>query len=106
MASLKFKELSGTIGWTACPYYFHLFYFCDIVLTSLYDITCSGISTLHAVFIATISLYFVFWSELFSDHNSAGLITERNSPLSTFTLGVSVCILIYLILLLYFIFRK
>ncbi|KAG8385140.1 hypothetical protein BUALT_Bualt03G0010800 [Buddleja alternifolia] len=49
-----------------------------------------GISTLHAIFISIVSLYFVFWSELFSDRNSAGLITLRNSPLSTFALGVSV----------------
>ncbi|KAL6561871.1 hypothetical protein OROGR_002878 [Orobanche gracilis] len=49
-----------------------------------------GVSTLHAVFISAMSLYFVFWSDLFSDHNSAGLVTFRNSPLSTFALGISV----------------
>ncbi|KAL6588033.1 hypothetical protein OROMI_001011 [Orobanche minor] len=43
---------------------------------------------LHAVFISAMSLYFVFWSDLFSDHNSTGLITFRNSPLSTFALGL------------------
>ncbi|CAA0832943.1 TRAM- LAG1 and CLN8 (TLC) lipid-sensing domain containing protein [Striga hermonthica] len=49
-----------------------------------------GVSTLHAVFISAMSLYFVFWSELFSDNNSAGLITFRYSSLSTFALGLSV----------------
>ncbi|GER44678.1 hypothetical protein STAS_21586 [Striga asiatica] len=49
-----------------------------------------GVSTLHAVFISAMSLYFVFWSELFSDNNSAGLITFRYSSLSTFALGMSV----------------
>ncbi|KAA8537108.1 hypothetical protein F0562_029586 [Nyssa sinensis] len=49
-----------------------------------------GMSTVHAIFIATMSLYFVFWSDLFSDHRLAGLVTFRSSPLSTFTLGVSV----------------
>ncbi|KAL7131262.1 hypothetical protein ABFS83_13G186800 [Erythranthe nasuta] len=49
-----------------------------------------GTSTLHAVFISIISLYFVFWSELFSDQNSTGIITLRSSPLSTFALGMSV----------------
>ncbi|KAM7524666.1 hypothetical protein LguiA_014568 [Lonicera macranthoides] len=49
-----------------------------------------GISTVHALFIATMSLYFVFWSDLFSDHHIGGLVTFRSSPLSTFTLGVSV----------------
>ncbi|KAL1537587.1 TLC domain-containing protein 4-B-like [Salvia divinorum] len=50
-----------------------------------------GISTLHAVFISIMSLYFVFWSELFSDQNhSAGLVTFRNSSISTFSLGLSV----------------
>ncbi|KAL0352705.1 UNVERIFIED_CONTAM: hypothetical protein Sangu_0851800 [Sesamum angustifolium] len=34
------------------------------------------------------SVYFVFWSDLFADHNSAGPITLRNSPLSTFVLGI------------------
>lgn len=49
-----------------------------------------GVSTLHAIFISTMSLYFVFWSDLFSDHQSTGLITFRNSTPSTVTLGVSV----------------
>ncbi|KAI5670979.1 hypothetical protein M9H77_11343 [Catharanthus roseus] len=48
------------------------------------------ISTFHAIFIATLSLYFVFWSDLFSDDQLAGLITHRHSTLSTFSLGVSV----------------
>ncbi|KAK4578031.1 hypothetical protein RGQ29_028243 [Quercus rubra] len=48
-----------------------------------------AISTLHAIFITTISLYFVFWSDLYSDQ-FAGLITLRCSQLSTFALGVSV----------------
>uniref|UniRef100_A0A5B7BRC0 Putative transmembrane protein 56-like n=1 Tax=Davidia involucrata TaxID=16924 RepID=A0A5B7BRC0_DAVIN len=49
-----------------------------------------GISTVHAFFIATMSMYFVFWSDLFSDYQLAGLVTFRSSPLSNFTLGVSV----------------
>lgn len=49
---------------------------------------CRAISTLHAIYIATISLYFVFWSDLYSDQ-FAGLIILRCSQLSTFALGVS-----------------
>ncbi|XP_073299829.1 uncharacterized protein [Primulina huaijiensis] len=49
-----------------------------------------GVSTLHAILISTASLYFVFWSDLFSDDLSTGLIILRNSTLSTVTLGVSV----------------
>ncbi|CAI9090472.1 OLC1v1025250C2 [Oldenlandia corymbosa var. corymbosa] len=49
-----------------------------------------GISTLHAIFISIMSLYFVFWSDLFSDPRLPGVITLRSSGLSTFTLGVSV----------------
>ncbi|CAK9136208.1 unnamed protein product [Ilex paraguariensis] len=49
-----------------------------------------GISSVHAIFIASMSLYFVFGSDLFSDQHLDGLITFRSSPLSTFTLGVSV----------------
>lgn len=35
------------------------------------------------------SLYFVFWSELYSDRQLSSLITLRHSMLSTFSLGVS-----------------
>lgn len=49
-----------------------------------------GISTIHAIFITIMSLYFVFWSDLFSDQRLAGSITFRSSPLSNFALGVSV----------------
>ncbi|KAK8524676.1 hypothetical protein V6N13_015687 [Hibiscus sabdariffa] len=48
-----------------------------------------GISTVHAVFISALSLYFVFGANLFSDE-LAGLLVFRSSPLSTFGLGVSV----------------
>lgn len=67
-------------------------YFGDPFLTSniLFHYLCSGMSTAHAIFIATISLYFVFWSDLYSDHHLGGLITFRSSPLSSFALGVSV----------------
>ncbi|KAK1557677.1 hypothetical protein Q3G72_029416 [Acer saccharum] len=49
-----------------------------------------GLSTIHAIYITAMSLYFVFWSDLFSDQQFAGLITFRSSALSTFGLGVSV----------------
>ncbi|XP_044509232.1 TLC domain-containing protein 4-B-like isoform X1 [Mangifera indica] len=49
-----------------------------------------GISTIHATFISAMSVYFVFWSDLFSDQQLDGLVIFRNSPLSTFALGVSV----------------
>ncbi|CAA2985055.1 transmembrane 56-like isoform X1 [Olea europaea subsp. europaea] len=64
-------------------------YFSNTFLT-LFVFFCSGVSTLHAIFISITSLYFVFWSDLFSDYHSAELITFRNSPVSTFALGVSV----------------
>ncbi|XP_039049115.1 TLC domain-containing protein 4-like [Hibiscus syriacus] len=46
-------------------------------------------STTHAIFISTLSLYFVFLSDLFSDPKLLGLIVFRSSTLSTFGLGVS-----------------
>nr|XP_011460458.1 PREDICTED: probable aspartic protease At2g35615 isoform X1 [Fragaria vesca subsp. vesca] len=49
-----------------------------------------GISSIHAIFITVLSLYFVFWSDLFSDQQLAGLVTFRSSSLSVFGLGVSV----------------
>ncbi|KAK1368140.1 Transmembrane protein 56-B [Heracleum sosnowskyi] len=49
-----------------------------------------GMSTAHAIFISTMSLYFVFWSDLYSDQLLAGPITFRSSQLSSFSLGLSV----------------
>ncbi|CAN1150864.1 TLC domain-containing protein 4-B [Linum perenne] len=49
-----------------------------------------GMSSLHAIFITALSLYFVFWSDLFSDKTNAGYVTLRSSPLSIFGLAVSV----------------
>nr|GMD94782.1 transmembrane protein 56-B-like [Ipomoea batatas] len=49
-----------------------------------------AISTIHAIFISIMSLYFVFWSDLFSENYPAGLLTFRNSSMSTFTLGISI----------------
>ncbi|XP_062160343.1 uncharacterized protein LOC133867609 isoform X1 [Alnus glutinosa] len=49
-----------------------------------------GISTLHAIFITVVSLYFVFWSDLFSDQQLSGIVTFRSSPLSVFALGILV----------------
>ncbi|XP_034676810.1 uncharacterized protein LOC117915381 [Vitis riparia] len=47
-----------------------------------------SISTFHAIFITVMSLYFVFWSDLYSDELLAGFVTFRSSSLSTFSLGV------------------
>ncbi|XP_022994862.1 transmembrane protein 56-like [Cucurbita maxima] len=49
-----------------------------------------GVSTIHAIYISIMSLYFVFWSDLFSDQRHAGLLTFQSSTLSTFILGISV----------------
>ncbi|KAL0929089.1 hypothetical protein M5K25_001029 [Dendrobium thyrsiflorum] len=49
-----------------------------------------GMSSVHAIFITFMSVYLVFFSDLFSDDIAKGLITFRSSNLSTFTLGVSV----------------
>ncbi|CAH8346092.1 unnamed protein product [Eruca vesicaria subsp. sativa] len=50
-----------------------------------------GISTVHAIFISLMSLYFVFFSDFFSNQTTLqGLMVFRSSPLSNFGLGVSV----------------
>ncbi|XP_042478422.1 TLC domain-containing protein 4-B-like isoform X1 [Macadamia integrifolia] len=69
-------------------YYFKSF----AALTKIQRIEWSnrGISTFHAIFITIMSLYFVIFSDLFSDHRLAGLVIFRSSTLSTFILGVSV----------------
>lgn len=46
-------------------------------------------SNAHAIYITVISVYLVFFSNLFSDQHG-GLITSRTSSLSHFTLGVSI----------------
>ncbi|XP_018680165.2 uncharacterized protein LOC103982215 isoform X5 [Musa acuminata AAA Group] len=48
-----------------------------------------GMSSAHAIFITAMSLYLVFFSDLFSDRTE-GLVIFRSSSLSIFTLGVSV----------------
>lgn len=50
-------------------------------------------SSVHAIFIAAMSLYLVFFSDLFSDDLANGPITYRNSQLSSFTLGVMIVII-------------
>ncbi|XP_058071999.1 uncharacterized protein LOC131220975 isoform X4 [Magnolia sinica] len=47
-----------------------------------------GISTVHAIFITVMSMYLVFFSNLYSDDRLAGLIVFRSSQLSSFALGV------------------
>ncbi|KAB2009087.1 hypothetical protein ES319_D10G143300v1 [Gossypium barbadense] len=47
-----------------------------------------GISITHAISIFALSLYFIFWSDLFSDPHLTGLMVFRSSQLSTFGLGV------------------
>lgn len=49
-----------------------------------------AISTIHALFITAMSLYLVFWSDLYSDQELKAFVTLQSSPLSTFALGVSV----------------
>lgn len=46
-------------------------------------------SMFHALFITTVSLYFVFWSDFYSDDMLRGPLTFRSSALSKFALGVS-----------------
>ncbi|KQK09939.1 transmembrane protein 56 [Brachypodium distachyon] len=48
-----------------------------------------GMSTIHAMFITFMSVYLVFFSDLFSDQLD-GPVTLRSSNISNFTLGVSV----------------
>ncbi|CAA6673910.1 unnamed protein product [Spirodela intermedia] len=44
----------------------------------------------HAIYITVMSLFLVFYSDLFSDDAPGGPTVFRSSPLSIFTLGVSV----------------
>lgn len=88
LAFQKSNVLSGITGdliWTLHHLIlsFHLYISIDVFWLSY-----SAISTVHAIFITVLSLYLVFWSDLYSDYRLAGLVTLRTSPLSTFALGV------------------
>lgn len=48
-----------------------------------------GISTIHAIYITTMALYFTFWSDVFANNKLAGPVSFQRSSLSTFGLGVS-----------------
>ncbi|KAF8092860.1 hypothetical protein N665_0400s0058 [Sinapis alba] len=63
-----------------------------IILTKIQRIEWNnrGISTVHAIFISAMSLYFVFWSDLFSDRWHNDLVVFRSSRLSSLGLGLSI----------------
>lgn len=87
MVLQKFNELSGTIGECMFQYYHPVIYFkCT---DNQWPKFGRGMSTIHAVFITAMSLYFVFWSDLFSDHQHTGIVTLRSSQFSIVGLGVS-----------------
>ncbi|CAM8927173.1 hypothetical protein QQ045_023752 [Rhodiola kirilowii] len=69
---------------------FHLPWLCQSSLDLALSLISRGISTVHALFIAALALYFVFWSDLFADKTHLGPLTFRSSHFSTFGLGVSV----------------
>lgn len=62
------------------------------ILTKALQIEWSNraMSTIHAIYITTVSLYFVLWSDLFTDDQHCGPVTLRSSTLSVSALGVSV----------------
>lgn len=51
-----------------------------------------AISTVHAVFITIMAIYFTFWSDLYFDNDEqrGGFLLYESSSLSSFVLGVSV----------------
>eukprot|EP01018_Ginkgo_biloba_P029953 Gb_25832 [translate_table: standard] len=49
-----------------------------------------GFSTAHAVLVSVVSIYLLFVSDIFRDNVQDGPVTLRNSPFSTFILGVSI----------------
>lgn len=123
LALQKFSGLSGTTGkrnWIGLlllyvllsfvflsfdftfAYNNSFFSFCchyiNVSLVLIHLLLFRGMSSVHAIFITAMSLYFVFWSDLYSDQYNGGPITFRSSPLSTFALGVSVNHLFVLIL--------
>jgi hypothetical protein len=88
MVLQNFNELSGTIG--ECMFQYSIIYFNFFMSTDDQWPKCGrGMSTIHAIFITAMSLYFVFWSDLFSDQRHTGLVTLRSSQLSIVGLGVS-----------------
>lgn len=83
--------LNGTIGEKkngSFALQFHL-KFCIAVWLIFCFWYCRGMSSVHAIFITVMSVYLVFFSDLFSDNRPDGLIITRSSNLSTFALGVT-----------------
>ncbi|KAK8453742.1 hypothetical protein SEVIR_5G335900v4 [Setaria viridis] len=64
-------------------------YCCECLYSTFTVYLFRGMSTVHAIFITVMSVYLVFFSNLFSDQLD-GPVTFRSSNLSNFTLGVSV----------------
>lgn len=90
----KIQRIEWNNRWVLIPYcstFFPLQIAPYIVIIDL----CSGISTLHAFFITFMSLYFVFWSDLFSDQQLSGIVTFQSSPLSVFALGVKFYLFVF-----------
>lgn len=71
---------------------------CIHLFCVLLNCLCRAMSTVHAIFITAMSLYLVFWSNLYSDYSDNQLkpfVTLQSSPLSTFVLGVKMLSLIF-----------
>jgi hypothetical protein len=85
----KSKSLSGTTGMCRSYFHFHLIVVtCECLYSTSTFYLFRGMSTVHAIFITVMSVYLVFFSNLFSDQLD-GPVTFRSSNLSNFTLGVN-----------------
>lgn len=98
----KMQRIEWNNRWTHFHFYiFILLVFCWLecfFMFSSYYWSCRGLSTFHAIFITSMSLYFVFWSDIFSNQHLPGVFTRRSSLLSTSTLGVSILLSLLLTL--------
>jgi hypothetical protein len=59
-----------------------------LVYDKYHFLTSRGMSSAHAIYITSVSIYLVFFNNLFSDQLDDGPITLRYSNFSTITLGV------------------
>lgn len=88
-SSPKFRESNGTTGLSFLL--IHILYSFNLLFVDVVSLYFgSGISTVHALFISALSLYFVFCSDLFSDRWHNDLVVFRSSRLSSLGLGVNI----------------
>lgn len=63
--------------------------YCKLTKSEQIEWNNRSFSTAHAILVSVVSIYLLFFSDIFRDNAQDGPVTLRNSQFSTFILGVS-----------------